>query len=302
MLLASTRHPAMQIYLNNAQSIGPNSVAGRISGKGINENLGREIMELHTLGVDGGYTQADVIAMAKILTGWSIDRDGSGTGFRYYPARHEPGDIVLRGKTYNGGEEAGVTALKDIARDPATARHIAKKFAVAFIADNPAPASVARLEKIFTTTGGDLKAMAVTAVNDPAAWQPGNGKMRSPVEYTTASMRILGWPRGDADRDKQVRGVMAATRMMGEFPMAAPSPKGWPENSEAWSGPDALLNRIQWAKELGNRLPQNFDAVAVAETGLGPLLKPDTRAAMAASATPGEAVALLISSPEFQRR
>ncbi len=302
MLLASTRHPAMQLYLDNAQSIGPDSLAGRISGKGLNENLGRELMELHTLGVDGGYTQADVIALAKILTGWSIDRDGGTTGYRYYPPRHEPGDIVLRGKTYNGGEEAGIAALKDLAHDPATARHIARKFAVAFIAENPPPESVARLEKRFKDTGGDLKALAAAAVNDPVAWKPGSGKMRSPVEYTTAAMRMLGWPRTTTDQDKQVKGVMAATRMMGEFPMAAPSPKGWPDNSDAWSGPDALLNRIQWAKELGNRLPQNFDALAVADGGLGPLLQADTRAAMKSSANSGEAVALLVSSPEFQRR
>jgi uncharacterized protein (DUF1800 family) len=302
MLLASTRHPAMQLYLDNAQSIGPDSLAGRISGKGLNENLGRELMELHTLGVDGGYSQADVIALAKILTGWSIDRDGgAGNGFRYYPPRHEPGDIVLRGKTYSGGEEAGIAALKDLAHDPATARHLANKFAVQFVADNPPPDSVARLEKSFRQTGGDLRALAETAVNDPAAWKPGGGKMRSPVEYTTAAMRMLGWPRG-GDEDMQVKGVMAATRMMGEFPFAAASPKGWPDNSDAWSGPVALLNRIQWAKELGNRMPASLDAMAVAQSGLGPLLQPETRAAMKASASPGDAMALLVSSPEFQRR
>jgi len=301
LLLAATRHPAMQLYLDNAQSIGPDSIAGRFVGKGLNENLGRELMELHTLGVDGGYTQADVIALAKLLTGWSIDRDGGTTGFRYYPARHEPGDIVLRGKTYSGGEEAGVAALRDLAHDPATARHIAQKFATHFVADDPPAASVARLEKSFNQTGGDLKALAKTAIDDPLAWTPGTGKMRKPVEYTTAAMRLVAWPQG-GDRDKQVRGVMAATRMMGEFPLAAPSPKGWPDNSDAWSGPDALLNRIEWAKELGNRMPQNMDAVALADAGLGPLLQPATRAAMKSSASPGEAMALLVSSPEFQRR
>jgi uncharacterized protein (DUF1800 family) len=305
MLLASTRHPAMQLYLDNAQSIGPDSIAGRIVGKGLNENLGRELMELHTLGVDGGYTQADVIALAKILTGWSIDRQGGeGNGFRYYPARHEPGDIVLRGKTYNGGEDAGVQALKDLAHDPATARHIAKKFAVAFIADNPPQASVDRLAKNFTQTNGDLRALAETAVYDPVAWKPGSGKMRSPVEYTTAAMRLVGWPHGNdkADQNKQVQGVMAATRMMGEFPLAAPSPKGWPDESDAWDGADALLNRIQWAKELGNRIPASVDTMSIAEMGMGALLQTDTRAAIKSTANAGEAMALLISSPEFQRR
>jgi uncharacterized protein (DUF1800 family) len=211
---------------------------------------------------------------------------------------------VLRGKTYNGGEDAGVQALKDLAHDPATARHIAKKFAVAFIADNPPQASVDRLAKNFTQTNGDLRALAETAVYDPAAWTPGSGKMRSPVEYTTAAMRLVGWPHGNdkADQNKQVQGVMAATRMMGEFPLAAPSPKGWPDNSDAWDGADALLNRIQWAKELGNRIPASVDTMSIAEMGMGALLQTDTRAAIKSTANAGEAMALLISSPEFQRR
>jgi len=302
MLLAVARHPAMQLYLDNATNIGPDSLAGRIAGKGLNENFAREAMELHTLGVDGGYSQADVIALAKILTGWSLDRDGGDTGFRYYPARHEPGDIVLRGKTYSGGEEAGIQALKDLAHDPATARHIARKFAVHFIADDPPPESVARLEKSFSQTGGDLRALAETAVNDPAAWAPGPGKMRGPIEYTTAAMRMAGWPIGNGDREKQIKGIAAATKMMGALPMLAPSPKGWPDNSAAWSGPDALLNRIEWAKEFGNRVPASVDAAALAASALGPLLRDDTRVAMRSASTPGEAVALLLSSPEFQRR
>jgi uncharacterized protein (DUF1800 family) len=301
MLLAATRHPAMQIYLNNAQSIGPNSQAGRFSGRGLNENLGRELMELHTLGVDGGYTQGDVIALAKILTGWSVDRNGGTAGFRYYSARHEPGQIALRGRSYFGGEEAGVAALKDLAHDPATARHIARKFASHFVADEPPPETVARLEKSFNSTGGDLRALAETAVNDPNAWKMPGTKLRSPVEYTTAAMRLLAWPH-DGDRDKQVKGVMAAARMMGEFPLAAPSPKGWPDDATAWSGPDALLNRIEWAKELGARMPQKLDAASVAEAGLGPLLSASTRAALKTCPNAGDAVALLVSSPEFQRR
>ncbi|MGD0142360.1 MAG: DUF1800 domain-containing protein [Rhizomicrobium sp.] len=304
MLLAVVRHPAMLLYLDNAQSIGPDSPAGMIAGKGLNENLGRELMELHTLGVDGGYTQADVIAMAKLLTGWSIDPSGNGNGFQYFPRRHEPGAIVLRGKTYPDGEEGGIAALKDLARDPATARHIARKFAVHFIGDDPSSASVDRLQRNFLRTGGDLRALAETAVNDPAAWKPDSGKMRSPVEYVTASMRLVGWPRttNADDEDKQVKGIMAATRLMGEFPLAAPSPKGWPDESDAWSGPDAVLNRIEWARELGNKLPDGFDAVAVGEEALGPLLHPATRVAMSKAANSGEAIALLIASPEFQRR
>jgi uncharacterized protein (DUF1800 family) len=304
LLVAVTQHPAMLLYLGNFQSIGPNSKAGKINGHGINENLGREIMELHTLGVNGGYAQADVIAMAKILTGWSLDRRG-GTGFKFYEARHEPGDILFRGKTYpDRGEQQGLSALSDLAHDPATARHIAQKFAVHFISDNPPAESVARLEKSFRDTGGDLKALAQTLVDDPAAWQPATVKMRAPVDYINASMRALGWPWTEDvhQRDQQMHSVIAASRMMGEFPFMAPSPKGWPDNSDAWSGGNAMLNRIEWAKETGNHLPPGINPASIADQSLGPLLQPATRTAMKNAATPGEAVALLIASPEFQRR
>jgi uncharacterized protein (DUF1800 family) len=304
MTQAVVRHPAMLVYLDNAGSIGPDSPAGMRSRKGLNENLGRELMELYTLGVDGGYTQADVIAMAKLLTGWSLDRDG-GNGFRFYPRLHEPGDATLRGKTYASGYEGCVRAISDLAHDPATARHIAHKFATYFVADDPSPESVAKLEKTFNQTGGNLRAMAETVVKDPAAWKPGPGKMRKPVEYVTAAYRLLALPRAGNSPDsatRQVRGAMAAVRMMGEFPLSAPSPKGWPDVSDAWSGPDAVLNRIEWAKQIGNRLPNGFNATAVAEMGLGATLRPATRTAMAQAGTPGEAIALLLSSPEFQRR
>ncbi|MDE2494861.1 MAG: DUF1800 domain-containing protein [Alphaproteobacteria bacterium] len=306
MTQAVVHHPAMLLYLDNAESIGPDSLAGMRSRKGLNENLGRELMELYTLGVDAGYTQADVIALAKLLTGWSIDRNGGGdNGFRFYPARHEPGEFVLRGRTYPPGYDGGMQAVSDLARDPATARHVAKQLAIHFVADDPPASSVARLEKTFNETGGRLKALAQTLVDDPAAWSRSRHKMRTPVEYVTAAYRLMNLPRdGEPPENwqKQVRGAMGATRLMGEFPLAAPSPKGWPDVSEAWSGPDAVLDRIEWARQVGQRLPPRFDAAAVAEMGLGPLVRPATKTAMAQAVTPGEAVALLLSSPEFQRR
>ena len=183
MALAAMSHPAMLLYLDNAQSIGPDSLAGKFTGKGRNENLGRELMELYTLGVDGGYTQADVIAMANILTGWSLNPNGQNNGFGYFENRHEPGDVTLRSRTYPPTFEGGVQAIKDLANDPATARHIAKKLAIHFIADDPPAESVARLEKTFKDTRGDLRALAHTIVEDPAAWKPQPVKMRAPVEY-----------------------------------------------------------------------------------------------------------------------
>jgi len=301
MLVASTKHPAMLVYLSNAQSIGPDSLAGLISGKGLNENLGREIMELHTLGVNGGYAQADVIAMAKLLTGWSLDAD-SDTGFGYYHSRHEPGEIVLRGKSYPSGEDGGMAALHDLARDPATANHIARKFAAYFVADAPPQSLVDSLAKNFRDTGGNLAALGETLLKHEAAFAPPLGKMREPVGYITATYRLMGWPRGNGDRAKQVAGAMAGARMLGEFPLAAPSPQGWPDKVESWSGPNSMLNRIDWARAVGEKLPDGFDAAALAEEGLGPLLNPATLSAMKSAKTSGEAVALLISSPEFQRR
>lgn len=302
MLLAVVSHPAMLLYLDNAQSVGPDSIGGTFTGKGLNENLGRELMELYTLEVDAGYTQADVIAMAKLLTGWTIDRRGEGqNGFLYLAAIHEPGEIVLRGKTYPSGYDGSIAAIKDLAHDPATARHIARKFATHFISDSPTPQTCARLEESFVRTNGNLRALAQTAIADPDAWSPVQTKVRSPVEFVTAAFRMMNWPQG-GDEQKQIQGAMAAAKMMGEFPLAASSPKGWPETSDAWSGPDALLNRIEWARALGDKMPPQFDATAAGETALGPLLRPATKTAMARAATQGEAVALLVSSPEFQRR
>ncbi len=301
MVLAATSHPAMLLYLDNAQSIGPDSPAGARNGKGRNENLGRELMELYTLGVDGGYTQADVIAMANILTGWTLDPYGKNDGFAFYPNRHEPGDVTLRGRTYPPTLEGGIAAIKDLANDPATARHIATKLATHFISDTPPPASVARLEKTFKDTRGDLRALARTIVDDPAAWAPGAGKMRTPVEYVTAAYRMLDLPKGDK-ADKQIRGALAAARLMGQVPLAPPAPKGWPDTADAWSGPDAVLQRIEWAKQVGQAMPPTLDAAAVAQSGLGPLLTPETQTIMARAESQSDALAFLISSPEFQRR
>ena len=300
MLLAVASHPAMLVYLNNVASIGPHSPAGARSGKGRNENLGRELMELYSLGVDGGYTQDDVIALANILTGWGLDPNAP-SGFGFFSNRHEPGAQSLRGKRYAGDLRSGVQAVRDLAHDPHTAHHIATKFATYFIADEPSPQSVARLEAVFNKSGGNLKALATTAVEDPAAWTPAPGKMRSPVEYVTAGYRLLDLPRGD-NAAQQIRAAMGSTRAMGEFPMTASSPNGWPLVSEAWTGPDAVLNRIEWAKQVGARMPPNFNAAAVADGGMGPLLAPATKTAMARAETQSDALALLIASPEFQRR
>jgi uncharacterized protein (DUF1800 family) len=316
MVLAVERHPAMQLYLDNAQSIGPDSLAGMRTRKGLNENLGREILELHTLGVDGGYSQDDVIALAKILTGWSIDR-GPGPvarlvnaamggeaegGFRFYPPRHEPGPKTLLGRSYPEGFEGGVAALTDIASHPATARHIAIKLATHFIADDPPEDSVKRLATAFGKSGGDLMTVYEALIADPAAWRPHSAKFRTPVEYVTAAMRIAGGERLAMLDEKSIAPVIQSARAMGEGPFSAPSPKGWPDNADAWTGSDAILQRVEWANAAAAKLGGQSDPVRLADEALGPFLTAETRTAISRAASPAQGLALLFASPEFQRR
>jgi uncharacterized protein (DUF1800 family) len=305
LLLASVRHPAMLLYLDNAYSIGPNSKAGKFIGKGLNENHAREILELHTLGVDGGYTQDDVIALAKILTGWSLekgDKVDNPTGFKFYDNRHEPGSKVLLARTYSeSGEREGLDALRDLARHPSTARHLATKFAQHFIADEPPPQAVARLERVYRDTGGDLKALALAILDEPSAWQPKLSKVRSPIEYIVASVRLLGGGQ-QAIGDQQFKGLAESLRIMGQIPFTASSPKGWPDVASAWAGPAAIMERAQWAHVLAERIPQKPDAVKLGELGLGALLTASTHTALERAADATQGLALLIASPEFQRR
>jgi uncharacterized protein (DUF1800 family) len=229
---------------------------------------------------------------------------GASSGFRYFPQRHEPGSVSLRGKTYPDGYDGGRAAIHDLAHDPATAKFIAGKFATHFISDTPPPDSVARLERIFRDTGGDLKALTLAVVDDPAAWTPGAGKMRPPVEYVTATYRLLNLPSGP-NAPRQTQMAMQACRLMGQFPMAAPSPKGWSDQSQDWSGPDAILSRVAFARQLASRLPQNLSIGQISQlavNALGPRLTNGTAHAITAAANAGEALALLLSSPEFQRR
>jgi uncharacterized protein (DUF1800 family) len=305
LLIATVRHPAMLIYLDNAFSLGPDSPAGRFTGRGLNENHAREILELHTLGVDGGYTQNDVVELAKMLTGWSIERNAAPdepTGFKYFQNRHQPGAKTLLGKSYgDAGEREGLDALRDLARHPATARHIATKLARHFIADEPPPQAVARLERVFRASGGDLKAMAMALIDEPAAWQPMQAKMRTPIEFVVAAVRLLGGAQ-ETLGDQQFTGLAESLRIMGQVPFTAQSPKGWPDVASDWAGPAAIMERAQWAHALASRIQRKPDPVTLSQEALGPLLSPTTREAVMRAADATQGLALLIASPEFQRR
>jgi uncharacterized protein (DUF1800 family) len=298
MLLAAERHPAMLLYLDNAESIGPDSQAGIRRGKGINENLGRETLELHTLGVNGGYTQNDVEALARILTGWSVARlDSPDAGnFQFYPQLHEPGPKRLLGLTYNDdGYDEGVAALTNLARHPATSRHIATKLARHFIADDPPPETVAHIADVFHQTGGDLKAVTASVINSDSVWAQPFGKFRTPDDLVTASCRASGFtPPGPM--------LAQSLKELNQLPFYAPSPAGWPDDAASWVSPESVLRRAQWCETFANRLPNPPDPVEIADASLGEALHADTLEAIRRAPSRRDGLALLFASPEFQRR
>jgi uncharacterized protein (DUF1800 family) len=299
MLLAVARHPAMGFYLDNVQSIGPNSPFGKRRDKGLNENLGREILELHTLGVDGGYTQEDVEALARILTGWSIAwlRDPDPGGFRFVPQIHEPGAKTLLGKSYaEAGVGEGEAALRDLARHPATARHIALKLARHFIADAPPADAVDRIAKRFRDTDGDLKQVMAAVIAEPAVWRQPFAKVKTPTELVVAAFRAGGLGNVPAE------GLVGSLRVLDQPAFVAPSPAGWPDVASAWISPEAVLRRAEWCQAFANRLADPPDPLAVASASLGDALPEETQQAIRRAPDRRTGLALLLASPQFQRR
>jgi uncharacterized protein (DUF1800 family) len=300
MLVAVESHPAMLLYLDNARSIGPSSIAGMRQGKGLNENLAREILELHTLGVRTVYNQSDVTNFAKIITGWTIvppKRDSVGGGeFEFNARMHEPYDQTVIGKTYpDRGFEQGRAVLADIARHPATAKHTAGKLAKHFVADDPPSALVDKLSKHFLATGGDLMEVTKTLVSAPESWSAPRTKLKKPGEWAMASMRANGISIQD------VRRVVNAQNLLGEPLWRPPAPKGFPDDSAAWL--DGVAQRLDIANQIsriiGNKGQEPDEMVDIA---LGPLASRDTREAVRHAESRPQAMALLLMAPEFQRR
>jgi uncharacterized protein (DUF1800 family) len=307
MLLAAERHPAMLIYLNQVQSIGPNSlVAGYSPGRkrGLNENLAREIMELHTLGVRSGYTQADVTEFARAMTGWSVAGLGAGGAaagdpdqFAFRPAQHEPGVRTILGRRYpEGGEAQARAALIDFARAPATASHVAAKLARHFAGDDPPPAMVARLADSFLRGDGDLPTVYRTLIASPEAWVATPTKFKTPWEWTISSLRGLG--------RRHIGGIqMAALQtQLGQHVWKPGSPAGWDDIAASWAAPDALLRRVEIAQQLAAPLAASVDARAVAPRILPASLSVSTREQITRAESPAGALALLLVSPDFLRR
>ena len=301
MLLASSHHPAMLFYLDQERSVGPGSPVGQRKHMGLNENLAREIMELHTVGIDAGYAQADVTEFAKALTGWIVPpRTAAPDIFGRYVFRadfHEPGARTIMGRSYDQeGEAQAIAVLKDLAANPHTARHLARKIAQHYVADDPPPALVARLEKAWLSHDGDLGQVARALIDAPEAWDPAAHKIKSPYEFLVSSYRAVdSAPHGYGE-------VARSLQTLGERPFTAPSPKGWPEESAAWSAPDAVVKRIDWAQDFARRQAPAGDPVGLAREALGARLTPAAETAIARAESRPEALAILIMCPEFQRR
>ena len=301
MVKAVEQHPAMLFFLDNQQSIGPQSRAGLNRKRGLNENLAREIMELHTLGVHGGYTQDDVTSLARIITGWTFagreGRLGPPGTFAFNANAHEPGAQKLLGKTYEDtGLAQGEAALADIARHPSTARFIATKFVRHFIADDPPPALVAKLENIFRTSDGDLKAMSLALIDADDAWHAPMTKMRMPYEFLVATGRLMGRIPDDPQRH------LGGLNVLGQPLWTPAGPNGFADTNAAWAAPEGLKLRLDIASQVASRISESVDPRELLDVAAGEAASPETRQTIERAESRQQAFALLLMSPEFQRR
>jgi uncharacterized protein (DUF1800 family) len=298
MLQAVESHPAMLFYLDNSVSIGPNSVAGINRTRGLNENLAREILELHTLGVRTVYTQDDVIRLANVLTGWTLlpagDNPEHGGEFTFNRRLHEPGAQTILGKVYaEGGVEQGRAVLSDLAAHPATAKHIAGKLVRYFIADEPPPALIETLTRTFQETGGDLKQVAKALVSAEEAWSSPPSKLKRPSEWVIAMVRAAGTSADPAR-------FTAGQASLGEPLWRPPSPKGYADDVASWI--DGMGQRLDIANTYAERVAARVDPRFIINTVLESTLSAESSDAVARADSRQQALALLFMSPEIQRR
>ena len=271
LLVATAKSPAMQMYLDNWQSIGPDSKAARqgpafaarqfanpqaraaLKDRGLNENYGRELMELHTLGVNGGYTQADVTQVAKVFTGWTIDQPARGGAFQFDESKHEPGTKIVLGQTIReNGMNEGLQVLHMLATSPATAKFISTKLAVRFVSDDPPPALVDRMAETFLASGGDIKAVLRTMFESPEFWAPAaeRAKVKTPLEFVVSAVRASGATVNNA------QGLVQALDRLGMPLYGMQTPNGYSWMSEPWVSTGALVNRMNFALVMaGDKLP-----------------------------------------------
>ena len=294
MLLAVMRHPAMLLYLDNAGSIGPNSQTGQRTQRGLNENLARECLELHTVSPAAGYSQADVTAFARILTGWSVDLRADPPGFRYRPFTHEPGFHMVMQQLFPADEAGGIAALRFLAMHSATYRFLATKLALHFVSDDPPAAAVHAIEATLRDSKGNLGMASAALVTLDDAWRPA-AKLRTPMEYMVAGIRALEVP---PERMATMAGVLSG---LGQPLWTPPAPNGWPDRAVDWSAPESMMRRIDWASGFAARIG-NRDVIELSDILLGPLLRDATRRAIRQAGSRRDAMTLMLTSPDFQRR
>jgi len=321
MVLASARHPAMLLYLDNYLSIGPDSPAARRgprrqgARRGLNENYARELLELHTLGVDGGYTQEDVIELARALTGWTVTgvRGPAATGLRraaqqpqqasgtvefvFHELLHEPGVRTLLGRRYpQSGAAQAEAMIRDLCHHPAAARFVATKLVTHFVSDEPPAAAVDRIAGVFMRSEGDLRAVSEALVDLPEAWEAETRKFRTPQDWVVAALRALEVPEA-------TNGLPPALRQLRQPLWSPPSPKGYGDTTQEWADPDSLLNRAELARSLARRIARRrVDPRRLADVVDVPPSDP-LHALLADTSIPAdERIALLLASPAFQWR
>ena len=296
MLLAVVKHPAMLIYLNNEKSFGPNSKMGK-KGKGLNENLAREILELHTLGVNGGYSQNDVIELAKGITGWTVNnpKKDKDTGFKFNPAGHEPGTRTLLGKTYKQKDiKQGEAMLKDIAAHPSTTKYLCFKLARHFINDKPSASLLAALETTWLKTGGDIKQVMHTLIDSPESWLPQQEKFKSPGDFIFSTLRALQL------KQMKAKHLLYSFISLGQKPFNAGSPAGYGDEHTDWDGGSALMARIDWVNSISPMSKVNAEQVML--NSFSASLSQHSYQIISRAESRKLALTLVLMSPEFQRR
>ncbi|MEM8776271.1 MAG: DUF1800 domain-containing protein [Pseudomonadota bacterium] len=306
ILKAVVTHPFMIDYLDQTRSAGPNSRIAKRNARfsGLNENLAREVLELHTLGVDGPYTQDDVRQLAELFTGLSISPE---KGFMFRRRFAEPGAETVLGKRY-GGDPARLShvfnALEDLATHPATAKHIARKLAVHFVSDAPETALIEALEMRFKQTSGDLLAVYEVLLEHPDSWSSAQGNVKQPIDFIASSLRALAPTPDQLPTNPRAiyRDLVLPMSLMGQ-PWGAPlGPDGWPEADGAWITPQRMAARLQWGMAMPYQLRSFLpDPRRFARDALGPDLPKPVEFAAKAAETRSEAVGVVLCSPAFQR-
>jgi uncharacterized protein (DUF1800 family) len=311
LLKAANLHAGMLVYLDQVRSFGPNApgtamARGRGREIGLNENLAREILELHTLGPGGGYSQADVTEFARALTGWTLQgprfggrsaREEDFGRVTFIDGLHEPGPRQIMGTTFNQkGPNQALAILDWLAAHPQTARNVALAVATHFVSDQPPASLVARLEQDFRVTDGNLASLAQTLINSPEAWAPAQGKFKSPNDFLISTLRASG------TKSVSMPALRSTFEQLGQTPWRAPSPKGWPDTASHWAAPDAVLKRVDWSNLAAEVIAPDMAPMAFAQSALGASLSPQTSTAVSRAGDARQGIVLVLMSPEFQRR